>query len=71
MKYQVFECDKPADCKHHDVDESWDNSAFDTLQEALEYARNWLGAIHAPKPEWGGERFYYHGKYYVEVREVE
>ena len=44
MKYQVFDCEKPADCFHTDgIDESWNNSIFDSIDEAKYYLKNWLG----------------------------
>ncbi len=41
--YQVLENDKPADCKHCKVHDSWHTSKFATFEEALKYARKWLG----------------------------
>ena len=40
--FQVFDNNKPADCKHHKVDASWANSKFDTYAQAHEYALYWL-----------------------------
>ena len=39
--FQVFDGGKPADCHHHKVHSSWDNSIFPTFDEALCYARKW------------------------------
>lgn len=44
MAYQVLDNGKPADCHHHKVHFTWDQSTFDTLAGALAHARNWLGA---------------------------
>jgi hypothetical protein len=43
--YQVFDCGKPADCEHFKVRPSWNNSCFNTFEEAQAYALNWLGWI--------------------------
>lgn len=48
MKYQVFDNDKPADCYHHSVSDTWNRSKFNTLKEARQYAMNWLGRFWAP-----------------------
>lgn len=42
MRYQVFDNGTPAQYPHHMVDESWENSIFDTFEEAHSYANNWL-----------------------------
>lgn len=72
MKYQVFEGGKPADCFHHKVDSSWNKSTFDTFEEAIEYAEQWLHPfvgklgrvlkVNVPF-EWYGDCF-------IEIREV-
>ena len=41
MKYQVFEEDRPADCFHCKVHTSWDNSIFESFEEACKYAIYW------------------------------
>ena len=41
--YQVLDNGKPADCFHCNVHESWNKSTYSTFEEALEYARDWLG----------------------------
>lgn len=48
--YTVYDTNKPADCKHHQVDSSWNRSSFDTFDEAVDYLLNWLG-IYAPSRE--------------------
>lgn len=48
MRYQVFDGGKPADCNYHNTHDSWDNSVFNTFEEAQVYARKWLG------PHYGG-----------------
>ena len=41
--FRVYDCGKPADCKHHLVHSSWAESEFSTYEEAVKYAREWLG----------------------------
>lgn len=45
--FQVIDNNKPADCNNHKVDKSWNKSKFETLDEAFQYADNWLG-IYGP-----------------------
>ncbi len=40
--YVVLENNKPADCKNHSVDSSWDNPVFSTFEKASDYLANWL-----------------------------
>ena len=42
MAWQVFDGNKPADCWNHNVDSSWNKSKYETLEEAITYANNWL-----------------------------
>ncbi len=45
MKYQVYDGGKPADSKHHvyiNKGHGWDNSIFNTLEDAKDYAYNWF-----------------------------
>ena len=39
--FQVFDSGHPADCHHCKVHSSWNNSKFNTFEEALKYARMW------------------------------
>lgn len=48
--YKVYDNNRPADCKHHKVDSSWDKSSFETFDEAVDYLLNWLGPF-APHRE--------------------
>lgn len=43
MKYAVYDCGKPARFPEVDVHPSWNNNEFNTFEEALAYARHWLG----------------------------
>lgn len=70
--FQVFDNNKPADCHHHGVHKSWDNSKFNTFDEAQEYARKWLGQVAGDLvPEEVNEKIDYSG--YgdtIEIREI-
>ena len=48
MTFRVYDNNKPADCFHHKVHESWNKSEFETLQDATEYAFLWLGVFAPP-----------------------
>ena len=41
--YQVLCNGRPADCYNHDVHQSWNKSVYFTFEEAVEYAKDWLG----------------------------
>lgn len=41
MRYQVLDNSMPADCFNHKVDDSWEQSTFDSFDDALCYARKW------------------------------
>lgn len=41
--FQVFDSGRPADCMNHNVHPSWKNSKFETLEEAQEYVKIWVG----------------------------
>lgn len=45
MKYAVYENDRPAVLKGSY--ECWHNNVFDTMEQAIIYARQWLG-IYEP-----------------------
>jgi hypothetical protein len=71
--FKVYDNGRPADCHHHDVDNSWETAEFQTLAEAQEYAKNWCGDywpaydfnLQVGKPiDYSG-----HGDY-IEIREV-
>jgi hypothetical protein len=70
MKYQVLDCDLPADCYSHNVHKSWNNSVFDTPEEANEYANKWLG-IYGPIELKVDEPYYYDDHIYIIIEEVE
>lgn len=46
--YQVFNNDEPVDSAHFGVASGigWDSSMFNTFNEAVEYARLWLGPLY-------------------------
>ena len=41
--YKVFEDGKPAQYPDFDVHPSWDCCEFETFEDAVAYARHWLG----------------------------
>lgn len=43
MFYQVLDNNKPADYKHHKVSHCWKQSTYSNFNDALMYARKWLG----------------------------
>lgn len=49
--WQVFDNDKPADSSAFHVlqNKLWKNSRYETLEEAVAYANNWLG-VYAINP---------------------
>lgn len=48
MKYQVRDNNKPAMHPYCNVDKSWGNCEFDTLEEAIAYIHEWLGEEFSP-----------------------
>lgn len=69
MAFVVYENDKRADCWNFAVDYSWNNSSFDTKEEAIAYAKEWLGD-YAPQHDWQGEKYSYSGYGdFIEIRE--
>lgn len=74
--YQVFDHGKPADCHYHQNAHSlWDKSFFGDLEEALQYAHNWLGAwspgIETLRNEAVGNVYNYNGYGdMIEIRQV-
>jgi hypothetical protein len=54
MAYQVFDNGKPADTSANGAgcnmkkNNGWDNSRFDKMMDAYEYAYNWLGKQYQP-----------------------
>lgn len=46
--YQVLEDGKPCDSKNFDnpIGMGWDNSVFNTLDEAISYAKSWWGRFY-------------------------
>jgi hypothetical protein len=72
MKFQVLDTDLPADCYHHEVGDSWDQSSFDSMEDAREYAINWLGPYKSViRDDWQGESIRYSAFSRIEIRKVE
>lgn len=76
MKYQVFDNDKPADSNSYPKLKSggWDNSIFDSLDEAQNYANSWLGHFDGCDDIFleVGEKLDYSGYGdYIEIRAIE
>lgn len=65
MKYQVFENDKPADNKRFSYLKGldWNNSSFDTFEEALKYAKSWLGDFDSIPPNFAPNQKYDYSGY--------
>ena len=59
--YTVFDTDKPAKYPEHKVDPSWDNATYGTFEEALTYAKLWLGAYDVIEDGWDGSLLNYSG----------
>lgn len=55
----VLENDIPADYKHiQNVHESWDRSTYNTLKDAIAYAKDWAGPYAQLLPKsWRGKPF--------------
>lgn len=73
MKYQVLESGKPADCSSFYMeDKSWSKSTFDSLEEAIDYARKWF-AEYFPSCEIEVNKIYDVSGYgdTMEIREIE
>jgi len=71
--FQVFDSGKPADTtgfprlKYN----CWKNSKFSTLEEAQEYAKDWLGELAPKKPlELNKEYTYGYAEEVVVIKEV-
>ena len=47
--FVVYDNGKKAQYPEHGVDPSWDNAAFKTLKEAVDYAYDWLGWHSLPQ----------------------
>ena len=63
MKYIVYSNNKKADGKTFGLySKEWQNAAYDSLDEAIEYAKRWLGvfSISVP-PNWDGSPLDYSG----------
>jgi hypothetical protein len=41
-KYQVLESGKPCDCRNYEVHPSWNQSIYDTFDDAMQYAKEWF-----------------------------
>ncbi len=61
--FQVFDGTKPADSKSCNMasDLGWDNSKFQTWEEAVTYADLWLG-IYGPGKYKVNEPYFYYGE---------
>lgn len=72
MKYQVFDNNKPADCHNHKVHKSWNNSIFDSFEDAVKYARHWLGnQFDCISDDWDGKELEYSGcGDKIEIKEI-
>lgn len=67
--FVVYDNDRRADCKNHKVNASWDNCAFPTRNEAIAYARKWLGSWDCIPYDWDGSRMSYGGGGdFIEIR---
>lgn len=77
IKFQVLDTGKPATYEHHPVSKNFDICLFETFEEALTYARMWLG------PRMGGSDdgrtgidlkinipYPYYGPWNIEIRHV-
>lgn len=71
FKYQVFDGGKPCDCFNQKVDKSWEQSSYNTFEEAEIYALHWLGMY---SPGFGilqvDKPFEYHTKSFIEIRKI-
>ena len=70
MKYAFYDNNKPATFKFHNVHHSWDNNVFDTFEECVAYANNWMG-IYGPIPFELNKPFSYGYNTKVEIRSIE
>lgn len=73
--FQVFDNGKPADCWNQkslgDGENGWTTSAFDTLDDAQEYATRYLGIYNPGRSLEVGEKYDYSGYGDIlEIREV-
>lgn len=59
--FQVFDGEKPADSRSCNMKEGlgWDNSKFQTWEEAVTYANLWLGMYGPGKYEVNKPYYYY------------
>ena len=74
MKFQVFDSGKPADSKGHPKTVMFglglDNSVFESFEEAVKYARAWLGCFD-PESEYKWEVnkvYYYYEDFYMVIK---
>lgn len=76
LAFTVYDTGKPADCHHFNVTETWNTSSFNSLEEAICYAKAWLGdcfsdMLHPPRYlSWKGEKVFYHGSSFIEIVET-
>lgn len=69
--FQVFDNNRPADCRHCAVGKDWNKSCYPTFKEAYAYAEQWLGDTYKLPDNWDGSPFNYSG--YgdtIEIRKV-
>ena len=61
MTFKVFDNDTPACYPHRDIDSSW-QTGFQNLEDAISYAKKWLGPWKSAIPEnWDGSPIDYTG----------
>lgn len=67
--FQVFENDKPAEIIGSEI---WGNSKFNTMIEAINYAKKWLGDGYCPKNFRIklNEKYYFAQNCYIEIKKV-
>ena len=67
-RYKVLDTGLPATAANFAVPSSFSNNEFDTLEEAQEYALEWLGEAYSKfVPRFAGERCLYSGRSYIEI----
>lgn len=59
--YIVYDNGRLARSPECNVDPSWDNCSFSTLEEAVVYARHWLGEGDTLPEQWDGSSYDYNG----------
>lgn len=59
--YQVMENGKPCDSTGFAWAKSWQCSKFNTFEDALNYAKHWLGQFDTIPSDWDGSPYDYSG----------